>query len=827
MRSIIHRFIFTLALVGASFFSYAQLPTNSIPFTDQQLMQLFGVGTEKMVKPSQLEARAIELGFTPTQLPELKKRLEQMRAGASLLGAKDGQFNTDAYEPRRYTGVDSRSYAKKLKDSSNANTLTVFGSELFETEELSFTPDLSIATPQNYLLGAGDQLVIDVFGVSDLTQKLRVSPEGYVRYPNYGPIKVGGLSIESATAAIKTSLAKIYPGIRSGAVQVQVSLGQIRSIRVTLIGEVKRPGSITVSSLSTLMNALYLSGGPTDIGSLRTIQLVRSGKQLVEFDLYDFLFRGDLSKNLLLQDGDVIRLATCQTRVALKGAFNKPALYEAKVGETANDILGYAGGLSPMAVKDVIAVIRMGATRREALSITTTQLASFNLLPGDTLIADTLNSKFNNRVLVSGTVERPGQYGAKETGTLSKLLSLVSPTEEAYFDRAILRRINQQAEPTLLSFSINEIRAGQFDMSLQSEDSIHVFKKDDIREALTVTINGEINKPGKYTFFSRMRALDLVLLAGGFSEGASLSQIEISRRLRSSNAKGDTAVYAVIKTINLDQTTVAAEIDDELQPFDIVSVRRSPGYKSQLRVSLEGEVLFPGTYALSGKQERLSDLIKRAGGLRDQAFAQGATLLRTTYTQNFISDTLMITAKKELYKKNNEANEFNEIFTKEIPLGSYDEDSLLSEIKKRFLKPVGIELDQALRNPGSSADIFLEEGDVLRIPRQLQTVQTFGAVNVPKQIVYNSGLTYRGIIRQSGGFAANAHRKRGYAVYANGQVSNARQFLFLRFNPRIRPGAEVYVPLKADRKSISTGEVVGIISGLASVLGFLVVILRQ
>ena len=822
----LHTVILFFALLCVSLSVQAQFPSGSIQFTDQQLMQLFGVGTEKMVKPSQLENRAIELGFAPAQLPELKKRLEQVRAGAAGSMGREGLINADVYDYRRLSTGTNRSYRVGSTDSSSTK-LSIFGADLFETEELSFTPDLSIATPQNYQLGAGDQLIIDVFGVSDLTQKLRVSPEGYIRYPNYGPIKVGGLSIETATASIKSALSKIYPGIRSGAVQLQVSLGQIRSIRVTLIGEVKRPGTVTVSSLSTLLNALYLSGGPTDNGSLRNIQLVRNGKKLVDFDLYDFLFRGDLSKNLLLQDGDVIRLATCQTRVALKGAFNKPALYEAGPSETAKDLVAYAGGISPMAVKDIISVVRMGTTRREALSITPEQLATFKLYPGDTLLVDSLNNKFNNRILVTGEVERPGLYGAKEIGKLSTLIALVNPTEEAYLDRGILRRVNQQAEPTLLSFNINDLRTGKFDMQLQSEDSVHIFNKDEIRESLTVTINGEVNKPGKYNFFSRMSAMDLVLIAGGFSEGASLSQVEISRRLRSANSQSDTSVYAVIKTINLSQGQLSAEIDDELQPFDIVSVRRSPAYKSQLRVSLEGEVLFPGTYTLSGKEERLSDLIKRAGGLRDQAFAQGATLLRTTFTQNFISDTLMITAKNELYKKNNEGSEFNELVKKDIPVGSYDEDSLLSEIKKRFLKPVGIQLDAALRNPGSAADIFLEEGDVLRIPRQLQTVQTFGAVNVPKQIVYSNGLTYRGVIRQSGGFAANAYRKRGYAVYANGQVSNARQFLFFRFNPRIKPGAEIYIPLKSEKRSLSTGEAVSIISGLASVLGFLVVILRQ
>jgi len=286
-------------------------------------------------------------------------------------------------------------------------------------------------------------------------------------------------------------------------------------------------------------------------------------------------------------------------------------------------------------------------------------------------------------------------------------------------------------------------------------------------------------------------------------------------------------VYAVIQTINLDKEQASSLTEQTLSPFDIVSIRRSPSYKSQLRVNLEGEVLYPGTYTLAGKQERLSDLIKRAGGLREQAYPQGATLLRTTYTQNFISDTLLIEARNQIDEKNSKNSDALALATKEIAQENYDQDSLLTEIKKRFLKPVGIKLDEALRNPGSREDIYLEEGDVLRIPRQLQTVQTFGAVNVTKQIVYYPGLTYRGVIRQSGGFAANALRKRGYAVYANGQVSNARQFLFFRSNPRIRPGAEIYIPVRENKKGLSTGEAVGLVSGLASVLGFLVIILRQ
>ncbi|MEY3560480.1 MAG: hypothetical protein RIS12_913, partial [Bacteroidota bacterium] len=366
-------FFLVFALLFQGFVAQAQPLGDPSLLTDQQLIQLFGAGMDKTPSVSQIELRARELGFTPAQLPALKKRLEQLASRKGFVSSQEESTEKRQYQSKPTTRTNT-------KDS--VGVLPIFGASLFEQQLLSFEPDLNIATPQNYLIGTGDQLVVDVFGVSDITKKLVVSPEGNIRYPNLGPIAVGGLIIETATEKIKKSLAAIYPGIRSGSVRVQVSLGQIRSIRVTLIGEVKTPGTVTISSLSTLMNALYLSGGPTAIGSLRNIELVRNGKRLVNFDLYDFLFRGDLSKNLLLQDGDVIRVGYCQTRVALKGAFNKPALYEAVATESAKDLIAYAGGISPVGVKDFVSVIRLGTTRKEAYSLSPSQWSTFNLSAG-------------------------------------------------------------------------------------------------------------------------------------------------------------------------------------------------------------------------------------------------------------------------------------------------------------------------------------------------------------------------------------------------------------------------------------------------------------
>lgn len=786
------------------------LPGSIESMSDEQLMQLISKYQLSGLSEMELETKAKEYGLSSDQILTLKKRIALLEGSGT--GTSDATYNnkTNTYVLRNK--VYTKGPTRRNKDS--AVVLQVFGSEIFDNTDLSFEPNISIATPGNYIIGVNDQLVIDVYGVSDNTTKLKVTTEGDIRFPKLGPIHVAGLTIEDARVKIKKALTRIYPGISNGSVGVQVSVGQIRSFQVSLVGEVKTPGKYTLSALSTLMNALYASGGPNDIGSFRNIELVRNGKLVVNFDFYDFLLRSDLSKNVLLQDDDVIRVKPYQTRVSIDGAVKKPAIFDVKEGETMADLLYYAGGFADIAFKDMIRVTRLGRTDREIITLKADQLNTFKPMSGDVYMVDSLSNLFANRVVVTGAVYHPGAYGINQIGSLQELIRAVKPKEEAYYDRALLRRYKPDYTPSFINFSVKDVMAGTFTLKLEREDSIHIYKRDELREKYVVTINGEVNKSGEFTYFENMTVQDLVLMANGYREGAALQKVEISRRLNRSTVVNDSSMYSMIKEINLEQPA-AGDLDFKLQPFDIVSVRRSPAYKEQISVTVEGEVMFPGRYTLSGNSERVSDIIKRAGGLKANAFTDGATLIRSTYLGISQSDAAIAATKNNLISQQSGKGQT-----------SSSTDSTLIKSLSAQQKPVSIRLANAILNPGSKDDVFLEEGDILKVPKTIQTIQTFGAVNVPKQIVYRDGLTFKDAIEESGGFSVNAVRRNAYVVYPNGEIRTTKKFLFFRSYPAIKTGAELYVPVKREGRKLTTGEIIGLTSGLASVLGLLVVIIN-
>lgn len=803
--------VLALTLVSAQLSAQAT-PVNIENLTDQQLIilmsqyQLYGLSEVEM------EMKAREKGLTADQITQLKKRMALLDPSI-LKDINTPTKNTeDPYEPRVKTSTKNPS----SKNSDTSKTLKVFGAAIFENENLSFEPNLNIATPQGYIVGVGDQIVVDVYGVSDLTKRLKVTPEGDIRFPNLGPVKISGLTIEDAKVKITRALTKIYPGIANGSVSVQISVGQIRSIRVTLIGEIKRPGNYDISALSTLMNALYASGGPNDIGSFRNIELVRNGKSIAIFDLYDFLLKSDLTKNLLLQDGDVIRINPYTTRVSLKGAVKKPAIFDVKENETAADIISYAGGFADMGYKEVIRVYRMGARNKVILSVKNNQLSSFKLVSGDTLLVDALANVFGNRITITGAVYYPGEYGMIGMRSLRDLILAAKPKEDAYMKRVLLRRLKPDFLPEFINFNMDEVLSGKKYFDLQREDSIHIYRISELREKYTININGEVNKPGTFEFADSMSVQDIVLMASGYKEGASLQRIEISRRLPNSSATKDSAVYSVIKEINL-STPNSADLNFKLNPFDIISVRRSPVYKEQISVSVEGEVVYPGRYTLVGNAERVSDLVKRAGGLKLNGFAGGAVLIRKTYRDISESDATLV---------NNKTNLINAQSGKASATLLSSDTSVVNNLYKEQ-KPVGIQLDKILSSPGTPEDLFLLEGDVLKVPKELQTIQTFGAVNVPKQIVYHEGISFRDALIESGRYSMNASPKNSYIIYPNGQVRKTRNFLFIRSYPSIRPGAEIYIPAKRPKNKLSTGEVIGIFSSLTALVSILIILVNS
>ncbi|NCI49111.1 capsule biosynthesis protein [Sediminibacterium roseum] len=803
--------LMVVLLVAMQFTAGAQLPVSVENLTDEQLMQLVSKYQLSGLSEVELDAKAREYGIPSDQVLILKKRLAVLQGSGGLTG-ENTSFNnkTNSYVLR--DKVFTKGPSRK---EDSLGILNVFGSEIFDNADLSFEPNLNIATPANYVIGVNDQLVIDVYGVSDNTSKLKVTTEGDIRFPKYGPIKVAGLTVDEARVKIKNALTRIYPGIASGSVHVQVAIGQTRSIQVSLIGEVRKPGRYTLSALATLMTALYASGGPNDIGTLRNVELVRNGKLIVSFDLYDFIMKADLSKNILLQDDDVIRIKPYETRVALRGAVKKQALFDVKPGESAADILAYAGGFADIAFKEMLRVTRLGQSSKEIISVKGNALAKFIFQSGDTLAVDKLSNLYANRVIVTGSVYHPGAYGIAQIPSLQELLTIARPREEAYYDRALLRRYKPDYTSSIINFNVRDALNGTFTLKLEREDSIHIYVRDELREKYTVTINGEVNNPGVYAFSENMTAQDVVLLANGYREGASLQKIEISRRLKTDGRDSDTSLYSVIKEINL-ANAGTSDLEFKLNPFDVISVRKSSTYKEQINVTVEGEVRYPGKYTLSASNERISDIIKRAGGLKSNAFTDGARLIRNVYVGISQSDASLLATKANLINKQ----------SGRVVAPSAVNDSVLVNTLSDQQQLVSIRLTEALTNPGSKDDLFLEEGDILKIPKTIQTIQTFGMVNVPKQIIFHPGLTFKDAILESGGFSVNASRRHAYVVYPNGEVTPTRNFLFFRSYPRLKTGAEIYVPAKSERKKLTTGETIGLISGLTSVLGLVVILVN-
>lgn len=787
--------------VGLVFQTIAQIGGMNIDqLTDQQLMQFIQANNLSGLSEAELEAKARERGLSNDQIQKLKARVATLNPQAGGSDKKPGEAASDQRKPVSYL------LPKPRPDSING--LVIFGSDIFTKDNLTFEPNLNLPTPNQYVLGAGDQIKVDVFGYSDKTQSFTISPDGTIRYPNIGPIKLGGLNINEAKAKLQNQLARIYPGLRGGNTNLQITLGQIRSIRVNLIGEITRPGSYTLSSVSTIANALYAAGGPTPIGSYRNIELIRAGKSVAQFDLYAYLFKGDLTENKLLQDDDVIRVAPYQNRVELRGAVKRRAIYELKGAEPVQHLLDYAGGLADSANRRFVKIARFGEREQEMQTIAAAQWASYTLQTGDRVYVDSISMRFSNRVQVSGAVLTPGTYSLSSANQLKDLLNLTGLQEDAYLERAVVRRLKPDFQPEMMGVNLQDILNGKQSFLLQREDSIHIYRHIDLIPEYTFTVEGAVNNPGTFPYAKNMRLQDAVLLAGGWADGASKKIVEVARRNRDSSG-GDSQGFSTIFSVNLEEAANLNKLQFTLEAFDIVSVRKLPSYREQMRVSIEGEVNYPGTYVITGNKERISDLVKRAGGLRNGAFPEGAFLLRKTFEGLTANDSIILQNKLATLKAS---------FTDTVK--AKQADSLLTG----EMKMLGLKLVRALDEPGSSDDVFLIEGDVIKIPQQLQTVQTFSGVYFPKKVVYRPGLSFRDVLRESGGVLPLGQKKKSYVVNANGSISTTKQFLFFRSYPKITPGSEVYVPVKKQGKGLSTAEIVGLTSALTSIVSMIFLI---
>lgn len=790
--------------------------------TDDQVRKFVSEIDRLGLRDDQVEQLAIERGMSPVEIARLRVRIQAARkviSSQNTTKPKPAGVTTDERRVQDSIGIAEQKPLSDFTGIFSELKAKNFGATVFNNPRLTFEPNLRLPTPKNYLLAADDELLIDVSGYSEASYRLKVSPEGVVRIPIAGPVSVNGLTIEQAKKMITRKLARtIYSDINTGRTFVEVTLGAIRSIKVTVIGEATLPGTYTLPSLASAYNALYACGGPNANGSFRNIQVVRNNATVATIDVYQYLLNGSKKNDIRLMDQDVIKISTYSVRIELKGEVKKPGLYDVVPGETLAQIVEYAGGFTDNAYTERLQVYSNTPKERQVSTIAGNSIE--NVIPhkGDTYIISKILNRFINRISVSGSVYRPGDYELKASMTLTQLIAEADGVrEDAFLGRGIIHRIKDDLSPEIISFDLDRVmKKLDPDIVLQREDRVNIYSKFDLKEGYYVSIEGEVSSPGYFLYEDGMTVQDLVMMAGGLKESASMRRIEVSRRVKDADPKAANAQTALIF-----QRDVATDLRDSagaggftLSPFDEVTVRTAPGYVVQKNAVIEGEVIYTGRYALEAKNDRISDLVKRAGGTTPAAYLRGAVLVRSRFFS--VNDRSNYQQGiSNLLKKNFESG---------TPLALLQQQ--YAETTEKTSDHVGIDLQKILDNPGSEYDLLLNDGDTLRIPRQLQTVRVSGEVLYPTLLRYDNRLDFKDYIYGAGGFSVRSSRKKSYVVYANGSVRGTRSFLFIKNYPDISPGAEIYIPTKRERQPLRTGEAIAIGATLVSMIAILFNALR-
>ena len=647
----------------------------------------------------------------------------------------------------------------------------VFGRDIFNRKDLSFEPNMNIATPQNYRLGPGDAVNIDIYGASQKSEQTTVSPDGDVVIEGFGPVQVSGLTVAEANARLRSTLGSRYSSSR-----VRLTVGQTRTIMVNVMGEVKRPGTYTLSAFASVFHALYMAGGINDLGTLRNIKVYRQNKLVTVVDIYDYILNGKLTGNVRLADNDVVVVGAYDCLVNLTGKVKRPMYYEMKRSESVGTLLKYAGGFAGDAYTKAVRVVRKTGREYSVFNVDEFDFNTFHLADEDSVSVDSILPRFSNMVEVKGAVFRPGMY--QVGGSINSVRTLIEHaegiTEEAFTARAVMHRMRPDRTLEVIPVDVEGIMSGKVaDIPLQKNDVLFVPTKGEMMQQQTVTIHGEVMYPGIYKFAANETLEDLVLQAGGLKESASTTKVDVARRIINPKALSTDSVISRTYTFALkDGFVIDGETGFTLQPFDEVYVRKSPGYNVQKNIVVQGQVMFAGTYTLTSKNERLSDAIKRAGGVTDLAYIRGARLeRRITPDERLRMETVLRLAEMQSGKKDS-------VEKKRLDLG----DTYY----------VGIELEKALAEPGGDADLVLREGDKLIVPEYNGTVKISGNVMYPNTVAYEKGRRPAWYINQAGGFGNRAKKSNTYIIYMNGTVARVGH------NAKIRPGCEIVVPTKPE-----------------------------
>ena len=704
-----------------------------------------------------------------------------------------GQMSADSLNPLNPTVAGESDYERARRLEREELRRKIFGYSVFNDPQTKgiFAPNSgSMATPQNYVVGPGDVLNIQIYGYSEQDFSQKVSPEGNVYFAQttgIGPVFVSGLTIEQVKSRLTSRLAKRYVGLRSSAYGpkntfLEVSIGEIRSIRVTVTGEAVQPGTYPLSSLSTVMNAIYQAGGPNELGSFRKVQLIRNNKVIATLDLYDYLLSGTQTNDLPLRDNDNIRFTTYISRVEISGSIKRNNIFELLPGETLDRLLFYAGDFMANAYKGMVKVTRLTDRERKVIDVARNEFKTFIMQDGDLVSVEQLLDRFENQITIEGAVYRPGQYSLDQSRTLKQLISTAEGLRgDAFTGRVIIVRTREDLAIENITVNLTNILNGTApDLILQREDQVLVPSRFDLAEQATVSVQGEVNNPAEaIPYMANMTLDDALLRTGGLKESAAASLVEVVRREKNADPRSKSSQVAQVFrfNVNRDLTLSSDENKFVLAPFDQIIVRRSPNYLVQTYAAVAGEVVIPGSYAIQSKDQKVSDIIEMAGGLTPFAYVEGATLVRrVTLSQDEL--TRRRQALEDIADNDNKSV---------IPIRA---DTLATG----QLESIGINLKKILANPGSPEDILVEDGDVLRIPKVLQTVRVQGEVQRQNTVKYRAGQTFQDYISQSGGFTTKSQRRKSFVLYANGSVDRTRKFMFFNVYPRIEPGAEIVVP---------------------------------
>lgn len=715
------------------------------------------------------------------------------------------------------TPTDSIKWLKQILKQQAEDKKKVFGRDIFNNKDLTFEPSMNIATPQNYRLGPGDAVFVDIYGASQKSIQSTVSPDGDINIEGFGPIQVSGLTIAQANQRLRAQL-----GARYSSSKVRLTLGQSRTITVNVMGEVRAPGTYTVSAFASVFHALYMAGGANDLGTLREIKIYRNNRLISQADVYDYILNGKMTGNVRLTDGDVIYVGPYNCLVNITGKVKRPMYYEMKSNESVGTLLKYAGGFTGDAYKKAVRVVRKTGREFAVFNVSEFDMNTFHIADGDSVSVDSIIQRYNNTVEIKGAVFRPGLY--QLGNDINSVRTLVQHAEglkeEAFTSRGVIHRMKEDRTLEVVSVNVAGIMNGTVaDIPLKENDVLFIPTKREMMQQQTITIHGEVQYPGVYKYADNETLEDFVLQAGGLKETASTVKVDVARRIVNSKALTTDSLIAKTYTFALkDGFVIDGEPGFVLKPYDEVYVRKSPGYSAQKNVNVEGEVMFGGTYTISKRDMRLTDLLQAAGGVTDQAYIKGARLERVP---NAIERSRMETALKmqqeemqrqllQMAASSNNAGAIQQ-------LGQNTSTAQLKKFEIPATFPVGIELDKAIADPNSDANIVLREGDRLILPQYTATVKINGAVMYPNTVAYKKGKKAKYYINAAGGFAQNARKSNTYIIYMNGMVGKVSE------GAKVNPGCEIVVPTKLSRK-MSIAETMSLGSGITSIAAMIATI---